>query len=113
MDRLLPIACALILTVSPCLTRLSVPPPGPWLDAGLRSVVARAQSPAHRLKSQLQLTPRERERDAWLLIRREHTPAARRACISNCNPRGQIAAGLDVITKEKVNKRMALSTARK
>lgn len=33
--RLLSISPALIFTVSPCLTELSVPPPGPWLDAGL------------------------------------------------------------------------------
>lgn len=64
-----------------------------------------------RLKAQLPLTPREA--DAWLLIRRQHTPAARQARISNCNPREQIAAGRGVITKEKENKRMALHAAGK
>lgn len=63
-----------------------------------------------RLKPQLELAPRER--DACLLIRREHAPAAGRARISNCNPHGQLAAGLGVITKEKENTRI-LITARK
>lgn len=30
----------LVSTVSPCLTELSVPPPGQWLDGGLRPVAA-------------------------------------------------------------------------
>lgn len=64
-----------------------------------------------RRKPQLDLAPRER--DACLLIRGEHAPAAGRARISNCNPRGQPAAGLGVITKEKEKKRMVLHTARK
>lgn len=62
-----------------------------------------------RLKAQLPLAPREA--DARLLIRRERTPAAGRARISHCNPRGQIACGRGVLTKEQENKRMALRTA--
>lgn len=40
IDRFPSISFALISTVSPRLTELSVPPPGQWLDSGLRPVVA-------------------------------------------------------------------------